>query len=216
MGKIFNTNYSSFALAKSYKHMSVEETTGISAKNFNLTQSQFEELSNELIAGNETIFQQIFLSNFEKSMHYLIVKFQATEEEAYDVVMNVLLEFRVRIIQSKVSYGNLNYLFNQMCTQRYQRSKGKSIKTSELIDGYSESIVDSTEGELQEENYKLMQKAIEKLGENCQLLLQRIYFEELSYQELEKTLKTNAASLRKQKERCITKLKMLIRQTINY
>lgn len=184
-------------------------------KNFNLLESEFNELKLELQSGNEELFKQVFLSHFDYALNYVINKFNAEYNLAYDISMNTLLEFRHRIIKDKVSYGNLNFLFTQMCSQRYQRSMAKNIKKVAISRGVENSIEDNSAPDLSEEMIAHLDKAMEMMGENCQEILRKIYYENLSYNTLESIYNKKAATLRKQKERCMTYLKMLIRKTLN-
>lgn len=189
--------------------MNKNEENGISSKNFDLTENQFNILVNDLSNGSEQLFEKAFLNHFERSMNYLINKNGANREVAYDITMNTLIEFRKRIMMGKVKYGNLNFLFTQMCSQRFK----KEVKRKVDYDKYS--IINSDNPAFDEETYTILEETIEKLGENCQDLIQDVYYQKRSYKDLEDKYQKAVATLRKQKERCITKLKMLIRQKLN-
>lgn len=191
------------------KSMNSEENQKQVTKNFGLTEDQFTEMIGALNQGSERLFEQAFLNHFDRSMNYLITKNGADREVAYDITMNTLLEFRKRMIQGKVKYGNLNFLFTQMCSQRYKREMGKKIDH----DTYQQvNLEDET---FDEETFALLDKTMEKMGEECQSLIQDVYYNKLSYKDMESKYSKASAALRKQKERCITKLKMLIRQNLN-
>ncbi len=189
--------------------MSSEEKENLSHKNFGLSEGKFNEMVELLIQGNETIFEKAFLNHFERTMQYLVNKNGASQEVAYDITMNTLLEFRKRILLRKVSYGNLNFLFTQMCSQRFKREMSKKVDH----DTYNQ--VNSSEATFDEDMFVLLEKTMLKLGENCQSLIQDVYYNKLSYKDMEIKYDKASATLRKQKERCITKLKMLIRQNLN-
>ena len=191
------------------KSMNSEDNQKQITKNFGLTEDQFNEMISALNQGSERLFEQAFLNHFDRSMNYLITKNGAEREIAYDITMNTLLEFRKRMIQGKVSYGNLNFLFTQMCSQRYKREMGKKI------DHGTYQQVNAEDQTFDEETFELLDKTIEKMGEECQSLIQDVYYNKLSYKDMETKYSKASAALRKQKERCITKLKMLIRQNLN-
>lgn len=178
-------------------------------KNFGLTEIQFATMIEELIQGHETLFEKAFLNHFDRSMKYLINKNGANKEVAYDITMNTLLEFRKRLLQGKVKYGNLNFLFTQMCSQRYKREMSKKI------DNETYQQVNADDPTFDEEMYELLDKTIQKLGADCQSLIKDVYYNKISYKDLESKYSKAITALRKQKERCITKLKMLIRQNLN-
>ena len=180
------------------------------SKNFGLTESEYNDLYNKLNSGDELLFEVTFMTHFEPAMKYLMNMNGASHDDAYDVVMNVLIEFRRRILDGKVKYGNLKFMFTQMCVQRYKREKGKKLDVTEY--GYLSEYQDEP---IDEELYQLLDKAMDKLGERCQQIIQDVYYAKTAYKVLEKKYKTTAANLRKQKERCITKLKMSLRQSLN-
>jgi len=184
--------------------------TGKSKQNFDLSESQFEELLQEMQNGNEILFEQTFLAHFEYAMKYLMNKHKASRDNAYDVVMNVMIEFRNRLLDGKIRYGNLSFMFSQMCTQRYRRQMGHKLDVEDYT--YQSSIEETT---IDEETFEALDSALEKLGENCQKIIKDVYFNKKSFKDLAKAYDTAAATLRKQKERCITKLKMLLRQKLN-
>ena len=190
------------------KSMSTENNQKQASKNFGLSEDQFYTMINELHSDGEKLFEQAFLNHFERSMNYLINKNGAERETAYDITMNTLLEFRKRLVQGKVKYGNLNFLFTQMCSQRYKREMGKKI------DHETYQQVNSEDQEFDEETFVLLDKTIQKMGTECQSLIQDVYYNKLSYKDMESKYSKASAALRKQKERCITKLKMLIRQNL--
>ena len=193
------------------KHTMVDiKDSGKSKQNFDLSEAQFEELLFEMKAGNEILFEQTFLAHFEYAMKYLMNKHKASRDNAYDVVMNVMIEFRQRILDNKIRYGNLTFMFSQMCTQRYRRQMGQKLDVEDYT--YQSQIPETS---IDEDTFLALDDALEKLGENCQKIVKDIYYNQKSFKDLEIMYGTAAATLRKQKERCITKLKMLLRQIIN-
>ncbi len=191
------------------KNMDFVEKNNLSEKNFGLSEKQFEVMISDLNNSNDKLFEQAFLNHFERSMKYLINKHNAENNVAYDVTMNTLLELRKRIIQGKVSYGNLNFLFTQMCVQRYKRLMGKKVD----FDRYQK--VNTNDEEFDDEMFDLLDEALGKMGEECRAIIKDVYYNKIAYKTLESKYSKTAAALRKQKERCIIKLKMLIRQNLN-
>ena len=198
------------AYKKTVKFMSTNESQIQYNRNFGLSEIHYNEMAIKLKQGNEKLFEQAFLNHFERSMSYVIKKFNAEKEIAYDITMNTLLELRKRIIQGKVQYGNLNFLFTQMCAQRYKREMGRKIDN----DTYTQ--VNSNNQEFEEETYEILDQVLSKMGEDCKSIIQDVYYNKTAYKEMETKYAKSASALRKQKERCITKLKMLIRQKLNH
>lgn len=181
-----------------------------SMKNFGLTEAEFTELYDKLISGDELFFETTFMTHFKPAMKYLMNTHGAIHDDAYDIVMNVLIEFRKRVIDGKVKYGNLKFMFTQMCVQRYKRDKGKKLDTEHYayLNQYEDHVID-------EEAFTLLDNAMNKIGEQCRQIIEDVYYGKIAYKVLSEKYKVTAANLRKQKERCLTKLKMNLRQSLN-
>lgn len=204
-----------------YDRFVINKSTGfmqggkLAQKNFNLLEQEFLLLKKELQSGNESLFKQVFLSQFEYSLNYVIKKYNAEYDVAYDITMNTLLEFRNRIIKDKISYGNLSFLFTQMCSQRYQRAMKSNNKVTKISKHIERSLTDTDDSSISSEMIEQLDIAMDKMGENCKDILMKFYYENMSYKSLESVYNKNASALRKQKERCVTYLKMLIRKSLN-
>ena len=179
------------------------------AKNFGLQFEQFEDLVNRLKAGDETLFQTIFLAHFEDCMNYLKHKFSVSHEQAYDVTMETLLQFRVRLLDGKIGYGNIRFLFTQMASQLcLKQLKSASPISSDQIPpeiGLPEEGIDHG-------IIEVLNKAWGQLGNGCRHLLKRFYYEKASLKEIAQEQRKAATALRKQKQRCIEKLRLHFRQ----
>jgi len=105
--------------------------------NFGLSVAEFNQLAAQLADGDIQLFEQIFLSHFEFCMLYVINKYSASRDEAYDCTMDTLLDFRQKIIDGKVKYGNLRFLFTRMAGNRYvdvhyRKNREKSLEKVEI------------------------------------------------------------------------------------
>jgi len=67
----------------------------------------------QLRAGDEGLYELIFLDHFHICLNLLKNKYQASHQDAYDATMNTMLIFCRRLKQGRIEYGNLRYLFNQ-------------------------------------------------------------------------------------------------------
>lgn len=173
-------------------------------KNFGLSHENFERMRLKLKEGNDSLFEQIFLSHFKDCIAYLKTNFTASQEEIYDASMDTMLEFRKYLIMGKIKYGNLRYLFTRMAGQRLLRIKklnGRIELTEELPEMLN---LDQT---FDNEDILLLNQAWSKLTEACQELLKKVYYDNLKLSEIAGMKGKNAATLRKQKERCVTSLR---------
>lgn len=183
-----------------------EETKRLMSKNFNLTKENFNELRIQLINGNEDLFEQIFLTHFEACKSFLLIKYKCTPEDAYDATMDTLLVFRKKIIQGSINYDNLRFLFTKMASQTLVKDLGFRKK--------QDSVILQVEEENQDHVFELKTLNIswDKLGEKCKQLLKQYYYDNISLKEVAQEMDTNYIALRKQKERCIHRLRTLFTQ----
>lgn len=172
-------------------------------KNFGLTEIQFNKMVRLLKQGDESLFRHVFLSHFDSCMAYLKNKCSATHEDAYDASMDTLVEFHKRLLADKVSYGNLRFLFTRMAVQIYW----KWIKKENLNKDLEGFDLGEELPQLDAETLMILNKAWEKLGDNCREILQAFYYESTNLKELAEKMEKSHAALRKQKERCVTVLR---------
>lgn len=172
-------------------------------KNFDLSANDFQIMLENLMNGDQTLFKQIFLSQVGESIRFLQIKFQSNYEDAYDVVLDTLLAYRQRLVDGKITYGNLRFLFLQMASQEYLRSKKKSVYSSEsdLISGLPEMNDEDVEA-YPEDQVQILEKAMALISESCRELLKMNYFFGMKLNDIAAKLEKSPKSVRKQKERC--------------
>lgn len=178
-------------------------------KNFGLTETEFDELCLELKKGNESLFERIFLSQFEDAIKHLIYKYRATSEEAYDMCMDAMINFRKLILQDKVYYGNLKHLLNRIASQNYLKLKAKTQKI------VSENQMPEKEVEnigLHKDELDILNKAWDKMGDECRYILKQYYYNNVKLYDIADILDKSAVAVRKHKERCLNALRMNFHQ----
>jgi len=182
------------------------------AKNFGLSAADFELIISQLKSNETKFFEQAFLSHFGDCMTYLEKNFNASYDDAYDATMDTFLEFRKRLVDGKINYGNLRYLFTKMATQVYQ----KKMKSFKLIN-ISEGDITPDQPIYDDEDMSVLHKAWEQLGVQCKHLLQCHYYGKMKLTEIAVQDNKSSVAVRKQKERCISRLKTLfIKVSKNY
>lgn len=179
-------------------------------KNFGLTEDVFSDLADHLKSGDDGLFEQIFLQHFESCRNYLKRQFGASHEDAYDATMHTLLEFHHRIRDGKIQYGNLRFLFTRMAGQFYFKWIKKENLKTELGDV---DIPDETD-QLDPETLSTLDKAWDRLCDSCRSLLKAFYYDKKSLIDLAPQVGKEPAALRKQKQRCIEKLRDIFTQLI--
>jgi len=177
------------------------------AKNFGFTEAQFQEMQVKLQQGDESIFEKIFLHHFESCVHYLVKNHKIEYAIAYDISMETLLDFRKKLINNKIAYGNLRFLFTKMASQRHL----KEIRADKM----KQNLSSFYESEDIEPDLAVLEKALSKMGNACKDLLKLHYYEKISLKDIAALKEIPAATLRKQKQRCVNSLKTLFRQYEN-
>ena len=173
-------------------------------KNFGLSEASFLEMVEQLKNGNEKIYEKIFLNHFESCLSFVKFKYKASHQDAYDASMEAMLAFCKRLKEGKIEYGNVRFLFTQMAGQIYLKWI-KRERRKESIEGYDlpeEQVI------FDKESLDLLGKAWTKLGEGCKGLLENFYHNKNTLKEIADETGRTAAALRKQKQRCIEKLRI--------
>lgn len=174
-------------------------------KNFGLTEAEFNKLLLELEKGNESLFEQVFLTHFEDCCKYLMSTYNASSEDAYDASMNTMLEFCKRLKSGRIAYGNLRFLFTRMAGQVYL----KWIKKQNKLTGLENMDLLEAPEEIDDETYVVLNKAWDGLLKDCQTLLEAFYYSGATLEHIAAELNRSAVAVRKQKQRCMEKLREL-------
>lgn len=177
------------------------------SKNFGLSAVEFDRLVADLRRNETAFFEQVFLHHFGDCLNYLQRTYRASRDDAYDASMDTLLLFRRRLVEGKLQYGNLRYLYTRMASQVYLRQQNRTPLTTEIQE---ESVVDTIPAPLADadrEDQKLLGAAWDKLEAPCQELLKRFYYGKQPLSEIAAESGRTAAAIRKQKERCVKRLR---------
>lgn len=171
-------------------------------KNFGLDTKEFDRLVEALKRGNTDLFKSIFQNHFRDCVSYIQRKYSATYDDAYDASMTTILVFRKRLVEDKIAYGNLRFLFTKMASQHYIKA-AKSVSTASID---NVEISDSEEDAINDEDIQKLSLAWNRLDDACKELLQMNYYGGMKLAEIALQLNKSATAIRKQKERCKSKL----------
>lgn len=178
-------------------------------KNFGLSPEGFQQLLQELKEGKDELYQQVFLNHFNDCMNYLKKQYYATHEDAYDASMDTLLAFCDRMKKGRIKYGNLRFLFTQMAGQVYLKSQKQANRTTALPEELN--IPDEMETGLSTAAYEAFDLAWPKLGKECRQLLKSVFYDREKLKNLAKNYNKSEVAMRKQKQRCMTKLQAIFK-----
>lgn len=169
-------------------------------KNFGLTTIEFQEMVDELRDGKDRLFERIFFTHFGDCISYVQRKYSASHDDAYDATMDAALDFRLRLIDDKIQYGNMRYLFTKMATQFYLRN----IKKFRMTEIEESDILEPDQ--IDEDDVIMLRSSWSLLGEECKTLLSMNFYSNMKLSVIAEIKGKTAASIRKQKERCLKKL----------
>ena len=177
-------------------------------QNFGLKAAEFAQLQANLLRGDETLFERVFVKHFDDCRVYLIRNCSAQADDAYDVTVETIIVFRKRLLENKVEYGNLRFYFTKMAKDSYLKmvEKNKKMPVSELVVNESDRAEDA-DGGFDEDQLTSLDSAWAKMGEDCKNLLTRHIYNGVQLKEIAAALNEAEANIRKRKERCMSKLK---------
>ncbi|MEM6720705.1 MAG: hypothetical protein AAF611_15355 [Bacteroidota bacterium] len=176
----------------------------IAHQNFGLSESDFDEMLAQMKAGDDGLFEKIFLAQFEETISYVMNRYQIDRAMAYDATMEALLKFRKRLLEGKITYKNMRFLFTQMAGQ-FVVSTLKKDNKSVAISEREHSI--EVEEKIDEAILDYLDAAWQLLGDQCSKLLENFYYKKIALKELAQKLGKSDAALRKQKQRCLETLR---------
>ncbi|AXG71589.1 sigma70-ECF: RNA polymerase sigma factor, sigma-70 family [Kordia sp. SMS9] len=186
------------------KQKSAKNNIDNTLQNFGLTEASFNNMLLRMKAGNDDLFEKIFLAQFEETIAYLMQRYSVNHSMAYDATMDALLKFRKRLLEGKITYNNMRFLFTQMAGQfltTVLKKRSKSVKIST-----NETIVETVD-EIDDTTLDFLDAAWKLLGDQCSKLLENYYYKKIALNELAQKLGKSDAALRKQKQRCLETLR---------
>ena len=177
-------------------------------QNFGLKAAEFAQLRTDLLRGDETLFEHVFVKHFDDCRVYLIRNCAAQADDAYDITLETIIAFRKRLLENKVEYGNLRFYFTKMAKDSYLKwlEKNKRMPVSELVVNEADRS-DEADNRFDEDQLKVLDSAWEKMGEDCKNLLKSHVYDGLQLKLIAQSLNEAEANIRKRKERCMDRLK---------
>ena len=177
----------------------------LAKQNFGLTETTFNDMLQKMKTGDDSLFEKIFLAQYEETTSYLMFRYSVDQSKAYDATMEALLKFRKRLLQGKITYNNMRFLFTQMAGQFLTTALKKENK-SEALSSQQENITE--EEKIDDVILDYLDIAWKLLGDSCKKLLENYYYRKIALKELAATQGKTDAALRKQKQRCLETLRL--------
>ena len=176
---------------------------------FDFTQKEFYAFVEKVRNGDESIFVKIYNTHFTECIRYLQKRFNLSEELAYDVCMDTMVEFRIKLIQGKIEYGNLRYLFTRMASNNYVDTVKRSKRVNNAETLHLESLDKCQEPNCVYtiEHFDALNNFIEKLKPKQRQFFEELFYTNKSSREIINEYGITGAALRKRKQRFMRKLK---------
>lgn len=175
-------------------------------KNFGLSSNDFNKLVKDLKKNETDFFKTVFLKHFQKCVTFLQKKYGASFDDAYDATMDALIKFRGLLVDEKLKYGNLSYLFNTMASQIYFKNSNK-FKTQEFETMHFELF--EPEDQVDEEDLDLINVIWNDMSQSCQELFKFYYYGNMKLIEIAEQEGKKPEAVRKQKERCLKMIRTI-------
>jgi len=166
----------------------------------------------ELKKGNNQCLQFIFEDHAEFCTKNLTRQTTCSQEEAEDIFMDAILNFREKALKGKITYLTQmrNYIYTtciNMHRVRYSQQL-KAIQRKEEVLMYFQSgeVEVEQENSFEEQRMDLTVRALRKLDKKCQGILKSFYVDEMKMSEIAKKFNfTNANVAKTSKSRCYKK-----------
>jgi RNA polymerase sigma factor (sigma-70 family) len=180
-------------------------------RNFGLSQAEYDALLKELRGGGQQLFEKVFLSHFDQCKKYVRSMYAMDEEDAYDITMDALVEFRRLLIETdKYYYKNLCYTFTLKAVQCFLRKKmHRDREKLEYIpeEVLREAVEEVEEVEFEEADMLKMEVAFDRMCDDCKALLSEFYYKGRKLKHIADEKGANYVAYRQRKKDCIKKLR---------
>lgn len=176
-----------------------------SKDNFGLTKHEFNQFVDKVKNGDESLFIRVFNVHFKSSVRYIQNKFSISEESAYDICMDTMIEFRSKLKTGKISYGNIRYLYTKMAVHRYLDGLKKKNKVNEAIQVFMGET--SNLSISQSEFLSMLNSALGRLDESQRHIIKEIFYSGKDTEQIIEDNDITYTNFRKRKQRSLEKLK---------
>jgi len=148
-----------------------------------------EELLRGILRNNSLILRHIYKAYFH-TIYSFVTNNKGGSDEANDIFQEAIIVIYRKIKEDNLLLSNSSfetYLFSvcRLLWLKQLQYRKESIVTSEDIDPYSDQIFEDDLSELIQKNerYKLFQDHFQKLGKDCQKILQ-LFFEKVAIKQI--------------------------------
>lgn len=177
--------------------------------NFGLSEDRYTFLAQSLKVGDESLLRHIAQNHFQACIKYLINNCKISEDQAYDICLDTMLVFRDKVLNDRISYGNLSYLYTRMAKNALIDKIKKDKKFESAVDLflYHEKL---NHEKPETKIYKVLEASISELDTDSTKLINDIYFSEKDVNKVADENNISYATLRKRKQRLLEKVRRMM------
>jgi len=174
-----------------------------------MDQNELKILKSELQRGNNDYLESVFEEYGPYCISNIMKKFSCAREDAEDILVDSIINFRDKILAGKVTYlSNIrNYIYttcvNMKKEKDYYARKQKEKEQEVILYLYSEN--EETKS-YKEELLQISLQAFKELSDSCQRILRYFYIYKLTMEQIADELEYSSANTAKvTKARCYKK-----------
>jgi len=184
---------------------------------------QSESIQSEIIqkirSGGQTELGMIYEEYRKEFLQWITKEYECSSDDSKDIYQLTILIFYDNIKQGKLEHlvsSVKTYLFgigkNIAKDNRRKEKKFTPINQEKWLKQY---LIDEPDQVMDESTFNFAKKALEKLGQPCQRLIELFYYENKSMQEITEAMQyKNPETAKNQKCKCMARLRKLVDQEI--
>lgn len=178
-----------------------------------------EHILSVLKNGDEKQLTELYQSYQDHFIGFIVKLYQCDRNRAIEIYPESMSEMYFNIRNGKLEAPLRSTL------KTYLFTIGRYVYSRRFLDKFHTSVGAYTEYTQQEETYehgdrnmvlkeraKMVNLILSALGDPCDKLLRRIYFDRFSYEAISTEMKTNEGVLRKRKFDCLKKFRRLLNE----
>jgi RNA polymerase sigma factor (sigma-70 family) len=187
--------------------------------NDNLNIARDKELLEGLARNDDNALETIYLENFPVILR-MVLQNNGSEDDAKDLFQEAMIVLYEKVQQEGFDlYSKLKTFLYAICRRLWLKKLQSNTWTGELAEE-QEDLIPAEESleehEKRDRQFRIMEKAMGRLGEPCKTILEDYYVHKRSMQEIAgKFGYTNAENAKNQKYKCLMRLKKVFFEQYN-
>jgi RNA polymerase sigma factor (sigma-70 family) len=177
------------------------------------------EIIQKIRSGGQTELGMIYEEYRSEFLHWITKEYECSMDDGKDMYQLTILIFYDNIKQGKLEHlvsSVKTYLFgigkNLAKDNMRKEKKFTPINQEKWLKEY---LIDEPNQPLDDTIFSLAKKALEKLGQPCQRLIELFYYENKNLQEISEAMQyKNMETAKNQKCKCMARLRKLVDQEI--